>query len=77
MVDSGGVIARGGIATEVVGQRDASIRGVAVLRNHLARHCGIATFTTHLAAALADAARLVDSFVLAVNDPGQRRTPRS
>src|SRR6476646_445883 len=71
MRDSARVIAGGAIATDVVGRRDALIRGVAVLGNHLPRHCGIATFTTHLAAALAEAAPLADSFVLAVNDPGQ------
>jgi glycosyltransferase involved in cell wall biosynthesis len=51
---------------------DALIRRVAVLGNHLPRHCGIATFTTHLAAAVAQAAPSVDCLVLAVNDPGKR-----
>jgi len=51
---------------------DASIRRVAILGNHLPRHCGIATFTTHLAAAVSGAAPDVDCLVLAVNDPGQR-----
>ena len=42
----------------------------AILGNHLPRHCGIATFTTHLADALTTALPGVDSFVLAMNDAG-------
>src|SRR4051794_10854096 len=34
---------------------DALIRRIGVIGNHLPRQCGIATFTTHLSAALADA----------------------
>jgi hypothetical protein len=41
---------------------------------HLPRHCGIATFTTHLADALAAELPDVDSFVLAMNDAGRRHT---
>lgn len=43
----------------------------AVLGNHLPRRCGIATFTTHLADALAEALPGADGFVLAVNDAGR------
>jgi hypothetical protein len=32
---------------------NALIRRIGVIGNHLPRHCGIATFTTHLSAALA------------------------
>lgn len=48
------------------------IKRLAVLGNHLPRHCGIATFTTHIADALAGALPDVDTFVLAMNDAGQR-----
>jgi glycosyltransferase involved in cell wall biosynthesis len=43
---------------------------VALLGNHLPRQCGIATFTTDLAAAIAGAAPDVDCCVLAMNDAG-------
>jgi glycosyltransferase involved in cell wall biosynthesis len=42
-----------------------------VIGNHTPRQCGIATFTTHLSAALGDLLGL-DCFVLAMNDPGRR-----
>ena len=42
----------------------------AVLGNHLPRHCGIATFTTHIADALATALPNADGLVVAVNDAG-------
>lgn len=45
---------------------------VAILGNHLPRHCGIATFTTHLADALTMAIPDGDTFVVAVNDAGRR-----
>ena len=48
------------------------MKRLAILGNHLPRHCGIATFTTHLADALAAALPDVDSFVLAMNDGGRR-----
>jgi glycosyltransferase involved in cell wall biosynthesis len=48
------------------------VRRVAVLGNHLPRHCGIATFTTHLAGAITAARPAIDCVVLAVNDPGKR-----
>jgi glycosyltransferase involved in cell wall biosynthesis len=44
----------------------------AILGNHLPRHCGIATFTTHLADALAAERPETDVFVLAMNDAGRR-----
>jgi glycosyltransferase involved in cell wall biosynthesis len=46
--------------------------GIAVLGNHLPRRCGIATFTTHLTQALADARPDADCFVLAMNDAGRQ-----
>jgi glycosyltransferase involved in cell wall biosynthesis len=39
--------------------------------NHLPRHCGIATFTSHLAAAITEVAPSIDCRVIAVNDPGK------
>ena len=47
------------------------LRRYAVLGNHLPRRCGIATFTTHLADALAAALPAADGFVVAMNDAGQ------
>jgi len=47
---------------------------LAIIGNHLPRHCGIATFTTHLAEALSTALPGVDSFVLAMNDAGRRHS---
>jgi glycosyltransferase involved in cell wall biosynthesis len=44
----------------------------AILGNHLPRHCGIATFTTHLADALGQAAPEADGFVIAMNDAGRQ-----
>jgi glycosyltransferase involved in cell wall biosynthesis len=51
---------------------DLALGRIAVIGNHLPRHCGIATFTTHLAAALAEVAPTTDCLVLAVNDPGKQ-----
>jgi glycosyltransferase involved in cell wall biosynthesis len=48
------------------------VRRVAVVGNHLPRQCGIATFTSHLTAAIAQAFPSIDTLVLAVNDPGRR-----
>ena len=48
------------------------IRRFATLGNHLPRHCGIATFTTHLTDALVEALPGADGFVLAMNDAGRR-----
>jgi glycosyltransferase involved in cell wall biosynthesis len=47
------------------------MKRLAILGNHLPRRCGIATFTTHLADALATALPDVDSFVVAMNDAGR------
>ncbi|HEY1554020.1 MAG TPA: glycosyltransferase family 4 protein [Kofleriaceae bacterium] len=49
-----------------------SIQRIAMLGNHLPRQCGIATFTTDLAEAIARARPQADCFVLAVNDAGRR-----
>jgi len=46
------------------------MKRIAILGNHLPRHCGIATFTTHLADALTAELPSTDSFVLAMNDAG-------
>lgn len=51
---------------------DRSIRRVAMIGNHLPRKCGIATFTTDLADAIASAGPELDCFVLAMNDGPQR-----
>jgi glycosyltransferase involved in cell wall biosynthesis len=51
---------------------NALIRRVGVIGNHLPRQCGIATFTTHLSAALAEASPGTDCFVVAMNDPGRQ-----
>jgi glycosyltransferase involved in cell wall biosynthesis len=48
------------------------IRRFATLGNHLPRHCGIATFTTHLTDALLGQLPGADGFVLAMNDAGRR-----
>lgn len=45
-----------------------TIKRFALLGNHLPRHCGIATFSTHLADALAAALPNADGFVVAMND---------
>ena len=50
------------------------MKRLAIVGNHLPRHCGIATFTTHLADALAAELPDVDSFVLAMNDAGRRHS---
>jgi len=48
--------------------QETNIRRVALLGNHLPRHCGIATFTTHLSDAIASVGPDLDCFVLAMND---------
>jgi glycosyltransferase involved in cell wall biosynthesis len=50
------------------------MKRLAILGNHLPRHCGIATFTTHIADALVTALPDADTFVLAMNDAGRRHT---
>src|SRR4051812_5110303 len=45
---------------------NALIRRIGVIGNHLPRQCGIATFTTHLSGALADASPGIDCFVVAM-----------
>ena len=47
------------------------IKRFATLGNHLPRHCGIATFTTHLTDALVEQLPLADGFVVAMNDAGR------
>ena len=47
------------------------IRRFATLGNHLPRHCGIATFTTHLTDALVEQLPDADGFVVAMNDAGR------
>ncbi len=49
-----------------------AVRRVALLGNHVPRHCGIATFTSDLSDALAASFPTLDAFVLAMNDPGKR-----
>jgi glycosyltransferase involved in cell wall biosynthesis len=49
-----------------------AIKRVAFLGNHLPRHCGIATFTTDLAGAIAVEYPRIDRLVVAMNDAGQR-----
>lgn len=48
-----------------------SVRRIAMLGNHLPRQCGIATFTSDLSSALAEASPELDCFVLAMNDVGR------
>jgi glycosyltransferase involved in cell wall biosynthesis len=47
------------------------IKRFATLGNHLPRHCGIATFTTHLTDALVEQLPGADGFVIAMNDAGR------
>ncbi len=47
-----------------------SVRTIAMLGNHLPRHCGIATFTTDLSAAIDAELPELDCFVVAMNDVG-------
>lgn len=48
------------------------MKRLGILGNHLPRHCGIGTFTSHLADALTAELPDVDSCVLAMNDAGRR-----
>jgi glycosyltransferase involved in cell wall biosynthesis len=54
------------------GRGQRSIRTIAMLGNHLPRHCGIATFTTDLCNAIDREMPELDCFVLAMNDLGHR-----
>jgi glycosyltransferase involved in cell wall biosynthesis len=47
-----------------------ALQRVALLGNHLPRQCGIATFTTDLAGAIAAAYPALDTLVVAMNDAG-------
>jgi glycosyltransferase involved in cell wall biosynthesis len=51
---------------------DRTLRRVAMLGNHLPRHCGIATFTTDLTDAIAAIGPDLDCFVVAMNDGRQQ-----
>src|SRR5437868_9571327 len=58
-------------ASHDIGARDSVIKRFAILGNHLPRHCGIATFTSHLTDALIDERPDVDVLVVAMNDAGR------
>ena len=47
-----------------------AVQTIAMLGNHLPRHCGIATFTTDLSAAISLSMPALDCFVVAMNDVG-------
>src|SRR5437773_3518252 len=51
---------------------ERTLRRIAILGNHLPRHCGIATFTTHLTDALIEERPDIDVLVVAMNDAGRR-----
>ena len=57
-----------------IGQAQRSIQTIAMLGNHLPRHCGIATFTTDLSDAIEREMPDLDCFVLAMNDVGMRHS---
>jgi glycosyltransferase involved in cell wall biosynthesis len=59
-----------GSARSVGGPIEPVLQKIALLGNHVPRQCGIATFTTDLCAAIAAERPEVDSFVMAMNDPG-------
>lgn len=50
----------------------SGLRRLALLGNHLPRHCGIATFTTDLGDALSLESPALETYVIAMNDPGER-----
>ena len=54
------------------GRGQRSIRTIAMLGNHLPRHCGIATFTTDLSDAIDREMPELNCFVVAMNDVGVR-----
>ena len=51
---------------------EGSVRTIAMLGNHLPRHCGIATFTTDLVDAIEREVPELQSFVVAMNDVGMK-----
>ncbi len=51
---------------------NSPLRSIGILGNHTPRQCGLATFTSHLHGAFSEAFPELDSFVLAMNDPGMR-----
>jgi glycosyltransferase involved in cell wall biosynthesis len=53
-------------------ETSGAVRRVALLGNHLPRRCGIATFTTDLADAIAGTFPDIDCAVVAMNDAGKR-----
>jgi glycosyltransferase involved in cell wall biosynthesis len=52
--------------------REPQLQRVALVGNHLPRHCGIATFTTDLGAAIAAEFPALGCFVVAMNDTGRQ-----
>src|SRR5437016_5418133 len=50
---------------------NSGVQKIAMLGNHLPRRCGIATFTTDLADAIATELRGSECIMLAMNDPGR------
>lgn len=52
--------------------QNGSVQTIAMLGNHLPRHCGIATFTTDLMDAIEREMPELDCFVLAMNDVGRK-----
>src|SRR3954463_3836264 len=52
------------------GRGQRSIHTIAMLGNHLPRHCGIATFTTDLSDAIDREMPELQSLVVAMNDAG-------
>jgi glycosyltransferase involved in cell wall biosynthesis len=53
-------------------ESSGAVRRVALLGNHLPRHCGIATFTTDLADAISVTFPGIECGVVAMNDAGKR-----
>lgn len=51
-------------------EQRSALRTIAMLGNHLPRQCGIATFTSDLTGAIQEEFPGLDSFVLAMNEPG-------
>lgn len=55
-----------------IAYRASGVRHIAIIGNHLPRRCGIATFTTDLADAVAAERGGAECSVLAMNEPGHR-----